>query len=94
MPRPAFRHEIGKHPNEGARLLWLAMNRRKMSPNEAAGRLDINSGLLYRWLFCDGKPGRALAERVRKLFQIPLRAWDEPPSTEFDLAKLRTGTDG
>ena len=65
-----------------------------LSMLEASRRLKVNSGLIYRWLFCDGKPGRALAERARKVFGIPVRAWDEPPSEAFELSKLRTGTDG
>lgn len=94
MPKPSLRNTLGEHRNEGARLLWLEMNRRGLSPNGVSALLGVGSGLVSRWLFCDGKPGRALSEKIRVELDVPPGAWDAAPSAELDLAELRTGTEG
>jgi transcriptional regulator with XRE-family HTH domain len=94
MPRPSFRTDLGPAQNEAARLLWLRMAKRGLSMRQAGAVLGVSSGLVSRWLFCDGKPGLVLAEKVRVHFKIPISAWNAPPSEPIELPTARTGTEG
>lgn len=93
MPRPPYREELGDKPNEGARLLRVALTGTKESYAAAGHRLGVSSGLVSRWVFCDGKPGRAVADRLRDIYGIDPTAWDKAPTEPIQLA-ARTGTEG
>jgi len=95
MPRPPFRTNLGPHPNEGARRLRAAMARKRLNLRTAAKLLGVNSGVISRWVFCDGRPGIELAERMRQKFGIPIVAWFQPPAEPIMMPDAKaTGTEG
>jgi ribosome-binding protein aMBF1 (putative translation factor) len=91
------RESLGPCPNEGARLLWEQMRELGLSIAGLAKRLKADRGLVNRWLWCNGMPGREWAGEIERELGIPIGAWGQKPTrkirTEYRL-RAKTGTEG
>lgn len=94
MSTRAYRREIGKHFNEGARLAWAAIERLKISPAEASRLCELKPGSLVKYLYGDQLPARAPADRMSLVLGVPASSWDEQPTEAFVLPALRPPESG
>ena len=84
-----IRTTLGEQFNEGARLLWLALDERGWSQGDLRRKLTskddkmLRPGAISRWLFGDHRPSLPLAIQLRDLIGIPVEAWNEEPSQSF-----------
>lgn len=81
--RPLLRSSLGPHFSEGARLLWLALERLGLNQTEAEARARSAKGSINRLLYGERRPGLDMALRLEEAFGIPPGAWNEPPSEPF-----------
>lgn len=78
-----YRRHLGASFNEGARLMWMGLERTGMTQAELQRAMKIGAGLVSRWLYGDRKPGRSAANKLRDVLAIPTSAWDQPPTKPF-----------
>jgi transcriptional regulator with XRE-family HTH domain len=83
------RTTLGRFFNEGARLLWLALEARGWSQADLRRALGVPPGAHSRWLYGDRRPGRQMAQRIYTAVGIPVTAWDEAPTCPFELPAAR-----
>ena len=83
------RTALGPHFNEGARLLWGALERAGDSVREVDRVAAANQGMAIRWLYGDGRPGTAFRVRLSERYGVPILAWDQPPTAPFVVPALR-----
>jgi hypothetical protein len=62
----------GEYFREGTRLLWLALQRRGWSIQEARVELELAEGALNKILCGDRRAGFKVAQVLQKRFRIPL----------------------
>ena len=80
------RRTLGPKFSEGARLLWLAVVRQRLTlrqVSEAGGAQQA-----HYWLFGDKRPGPTPRRRLRDGFGIEPALWDEAPHEPFSLDRL------
>jgi transcriptional regulator with XRE-family HTH domain len=96
--RKLLRTNLGLNFSEGARLLWLKMQRKGWSQTDLAGKLETSSGVVCRWLYGDRRPTLEFALVIQRVLGIAAGLWHAKPVTKFVLpandARPRTGTDG
>jgi len=68
-----------KHPNEGARLLALALIKEQLTHREVQREIG---GSIYRYLSEGRVPDLLRAHRMAKRFGIPMTAWLESPGAK------------
>lgn len=88
------RRVLGDHFNEGARLLWLALENTKQSVREVDRVAGTTSavGSSIRWLYGDGRPNTGARVKLQERFGVPILAWDEAATEGFVLPALRTSS--
>lgn len=84
-----FRKELGPLFSEGARLVWVAFEERKLIPAEAAKLLGWRRGTFSRVVWGDRMPGIALIKDARRVFGVPPELWGEPLREPFIPPLLR-----
>ena len=92
----SYRRSLGPRFSEGARLLWVELERRGESMRDLRRRIGVGADIT-RWLYGDAIPPLAAIVRMDKLFGIPARAWLQPAKRAFippAARASRTGTDG
>lgn len=77
------RTELGPLFSEGARLLWLAIQREGLLSAPAAAEVGADSSLFHRWLYGERKPGRTHGNALSERFGVPSDSWDMEPSEPF-----------
>ncbi len=77
------RRKLGRHPNEGARLLWDKVRELGLSIAGLTKALGSEPGMANRWLWCDTRPSPAWADVLEDQLGIPHRAWRERPSVRI-----------
>jgi hypothetical protein len=75
--------------SEGARLLWLELERRQMSVESMRAELDFAKSILNRYLYGDMLPGLRHAFRIFDAFGVDPRLWTEPATERFRLPGAR-----
>jgi len=80
--RPNRRH-LGPHFSEGARLCWLACEKRGWSPENVTALIGSCRGLTTRWMYGDSRPGRRWSGVLFEKLGVPPSAWDKPPRRAF-----------
>ncbi len=90
--RPSHRRHFGGNFTEGARRLWLALEKRGWDREELTRQMGLSRGVTTRWLYGDQKPDRECAGELQELLGIPLSAWNEEPSARFVLPAMRKST--
>jgi Meiotically up-regulated gene 113 len=88
---PTRRTNLGPNFNEGARLLWDALETKSWTHNELCRRVGATHGAHASWLYGDGRPRLVYALKLEELFAIPVKAWDLPPTEAFALVADRRG---
>lgn len=86
---------LGKHFNEGARLLWATMATRSLSPINVAKMLNESrdiSNLVSRWLYGERRPCLQSAARIQAVFGINASAWVMAPTCAFVLPTIEWAT--
>lgn len=74
---------MGPHPNEGARQLWLLVQRLG-SQALLAREVGIGVGVLSRWLHCHQKPHARFRAKFQR-YGIRFGTWDDEPRKAFSL---------
>lgn len=85
------RRTLGKHINEGARLLWEKLREKGWSQTRLARELPCSLGLAWRWLYCDQRPDGKRRALIEDKLGVPWRAWDELPTAEIVLPANENG---
>lgn len=85
------RRALGPHFNEGARLLWLALDKAGDSVREIDRLTSATQavGSSIRWLYGDGRPGTGARVKLEERYGVPILAWDQPPTAPFVVPALR-----
>lgn len=76
---------MAKDPNEGARLLRLAMEVERLT-HDAVERL-IGGGSVSRYLSGQRLPDRLTAIALHNAFEIPVESWDERPAPKGSVSQ-------
>lgn len=84
-----YRRKLGKRFSEGARLLWVEIERRGLGRGPAADLIGWSRGSLTRLLYGDSKPNVDTAALILQQFGIPISSWAESPTVEFVPPALR-----
>jgi hypothetical protein len=71
---------MAKDPNEGARLLRLAIETKNLTHKEV--RAQIGGGSISRYLSGERHPERTVALALLRAFEIPVDAWDLPVTSK------------
>ncbi len=79
------RRKVGKHANEGARLLWSLLARKNWTATRLAREIQADASVVTRWLYCDRRPGLQSAQVLQRMFRIPLASWHASPSAPIVL---------
>lgn len=93
--RRTTRTTLGDSFNEGARLAWIALKRLGWSQTALTERMTgrggapLSGGQVDGWLYGDGLPGRASAEQLEALLDVPVSAWGRRPARRFVLPAVR-----
>lgn len=92
------RTELGPKFSEGARLLWVEMDKRDWSGFRLGNELGLASGQVVRYLYGDRVPVLELAMKIKDVLGIEPESFTHPPSTLFVPPAAReelapTGTD-
>lgn len=77
------RTNLGPFENEGARLLWLYLQKRKATLSDLAKELGTKPGMLNRWAWCDVRPSSEWTPVLEDKLGIPMRAWRQAPAEKF-----------
>lgn len=100
MPVKLHRTNKGPRFNEGARLAWLALGRKKWTQARLREELGCADGLIARWLYGDRVPSAKWAAMIERVLGIRSSKWAESASQSFLLPAAndtdclkRTGTD-
>jgi hypothetical protein len=81
------RAHLGRHFNEGARLLWRCLEKKTLTI-EALGRIGgWSRGTAHHWLYGDRRPTIACALVIERHFAIPVTAWGKAPRRPFSLQR-------
>jgi transcriptional regulator with XRE-family HTH domain len=81
--QPLHRTRLGSKFSEGARLLWQTMEARGWTQVELAAELEVDSGLVSRWLYGERVPGREMALRIEEKLGIDPKFWGQKPTIAF-----------
>jgi transcriptional regulator with XRE-family HTH domain len=84
MARTLTRESLGRHFNEGARLLWLALRERDWNQSVAERQLGVSPGLVNRWLYGERRPGLEHALLIERALGIPASGWHREPALAFE----------
>jgi hypothetical protein len=82
------RARIGRHFNEGARLLWLRIARESLSIEDIGRVGRWARGTVHHWLYGDRRPNLSSALVLERAFGVPVTAWSKAPRRPFSLADL------
>ncbi len=82
LPR-SHRKELGKFFSEGARLMWLAIEREGVSMNQVGKDFGMHAGEIPRVLYGERKANGLVLENALARWGIPLAAWRQKPIEEF-----------
>ena len=82
-PRKLYRSELGAHFSEGARQLWIVLQRAKETQDGAGARLHVSRGYVCRILYGDFCPGLDLCLRMQKEYGINPGLWLKKPKSVF-----------
>lgn len=85
---PILRRTFGKHISEGQRQLWIAMLDRDLTQAQLGEPIGADSGLVNRWLYAVGAPGRLYLPRLQDVYGISVAAWSEPAKGAWPLPEL------
>jgi ribosome-binding protein aMBF1 (putative translation factor) len=85
MQRRLSRPERGKYFSEGARLMWLAIDRLGWSQTELAAKLGTSSGQVSQWLYGGRRASLKWAVTIRDVLDIPLASWNQSPPEGYSL---------
>lgn len=88
--RRSYRTHLGPHPNEGARLAWLSLDRLKIDRERLTEQLGLTRGIVSRLLYCDILPNRELSIKLRDALGVPIDAWSERPRAAIRLPALKS----
>ena len=81
--RALYRMTLGPHFSEGARLLWAAIQERRLSQADVRVRVGVQPGTVTRWLYGDKIPSLESAMAIEDAFGIAARRWLEGPAAVF-----------
>jgi hypothetical protein len=83
----SYRRHLGPKFSEGARLLWVRVEKLGSLAKVGAKIKDRTGlgvvGLLPKWLYGDQCPDAVWRARLNTLFRISFTAWDEQPAETF-----------
>jgi hypothetical protein len=83
------RSHLGPKFNEGARQLWLALQRVGWTQGRLQREVGACPGSVSHWLFGERVPGRAASMNIKRLFDIDPMVWDLPPAEPFTVPSER-----
>ncbi len=86
--RRRTRIDKGDKFSEGSRKLWIALQKRGWSMQQARAELKLAEGVLNRILYGDRRAGFRLAMLFEKKFQIPLTDWSQSAKKDFALPEF------
>ena len=67
--------------------------KRRMSQEDLAERLEVSRQAVSKWESDASRPTKEKRERLSELFELPIKAWDDPPSGEqISLRRWETAT--
>lgn len=84
------RTHLGKRFSEGARLLWCAMDAKRIGVADAARELGCGRGSLANILYGERRPGIEAAKGFHDAFGVPIESWIEAPREPFIPPAART----
>ncbi len=73
------RPRLGKYFSEGARQLWLAMSRMKLSQTDVARQIGTSSGQVSQWLYGGRRASLRWALTLEKELGIAASDWARTP---------------
>jgi len=84
----SYRLTLGEEFNEGARQLWLLMERRGWDQADVIREIEHATkknarGLLPRYLYGDQRPGAVWAHRIELAVGVDAGLWGQPPREPF-----------
>jgi hypothetical protein len=88
-----YRTTRGKRFSEGARLAWVAKERRGLSNAQLAAMVGCDGATICRVLYGDRLPGRVLASQLQAKLKIPVLAWDQRTLSEEFVFPAARGPD-
>ena len=77
------RETIGDEFSEGARLLWVEMDRRAWTQADLRRALDLRPGALTRILYGEYKASLAFATKCSEVLGIDIGKWLLKPAKPF-----------
>lgn len=77
------RTELGDHFTEGARLLWAAMEKAKMTQAAARRSCGAHGGEMSRTLYGAKAARLKVVLWANRTFGIPVEAWAKKPARPF-----------
>lgn len=83
------RTKLGKDFSEGARQLWIELEKRGLDSASLALKLGVSRGAIWRMLVGDRSAGIDLAVAIEKELGIPVATWTRKPSRPFVLPSSR-----
>ncbi len=89
--RETHRTTFGKGFSEGARQLWLALDKKGWGREELTSRLGCSRGATSRWLYGDRVPDTEWLHKIEDLLGIPSRAWRQSAAKVFTPPHLKAG---
>ena len=78
-----YRRGLGDDFNEGARQMWLRLDRKGWSLDDLVARTGIKKPALHRYLYGDRRPERVPAAAIQRILKIDQALFDTPPAAEF-----------
>jgi transcriptional regulator with XRE-family HTH domain len=84
------RTQLGKDFSEGARQLWLALEKNKSDPSALAEKIGMSRGAIWRVLVGDRRAGIELAVAIEKELGVPVADWTKKPTRPFTLPAARS----
>jgi transcriptional regulator with XRE-family HTH domain len=87
--RRLLRTVKGKDFSEGARRLWLALERKRLSQLDAGSLLGTDGATVCRWLYGERRPSLEFAFKIEKLFRIDAKLWLDEPTEAFEFPGAR-----
>lgn len=79
------RRQLGERFSEGARLLWIAMRRDRLSQETLRTELGRARGVIGHWLRGDRLPDGASRGKLFERFGIKPQAWEQKPKKPFSI---------
>jgi transcriptional regulator with XRE-family HTH domain len=89
MGIPTTRTKLGPHFSEGARLVWMEIERRGWTQGQLRKELKVATGRVSRWLYGDIRVSLSVALLFQKTLHVPAEAWTLAPTVEFVVPAAR-----